>query len=501
MPGVAVAAIAGGRVVLSRVHGLADFEAGRGVTRRTLFAVGSISKSFTVVALGQLAEAGRLDWDAPADRYLPELALWRFGNARKVTVRDLVAHRTGMHRHDALWYLGAFSRAGLIRRLGHLAPFAAPGEAFQYSNLMVAAAGFLAARLAGAPWESVVRSRVLGPLGLGDTRLSLKAFLAERDRAIGYFPGDDGRIRIPPRDTTAIAPASAVYSSLHDMTRWLGLFLAGGALDGRRVVAPATIAGFLEPRIAVHDDPRSAELGPVAYGMGFYLTTYRGARLARHPGVIDGYAALMSFMPDRGLGVVVLTNRSGRNPLPAVLSHAIYDRLLGLEPVAWIDRFPSARQARRRRQATKPAMPPPDGAAMTLAVAAYAGVYTHPAYGSIEISTAGATALAGRLHGIAFPLRHVGGDVWEVAKMRWPLRQGLRMRFRIGPVRIGPIRIGPDRIGPDRIGPDRIGPDRIGPDRIGRARRVEALATPLADGPTYRHNPGDLVFSRDRPGR
>jgi hypothetical protein len=163
---------------------------------------------------------------------------------------------------------------------------------------------------------------------------------------------------------------------------------------------------------------------------------------------------------------MVLTNRSGRNPVPAILSYAIYDRLLELDPVFWIDRFPGAEEARARRRATKRARTTAMGPAMTLALESYAGVYSHPAYGSIDIATDGAGALKGRIHGIVFPLRHVGGDAWQVTEVRWPFREGLRMEFRIN-----------------------------------SSGRVSALATPLADGPTYRHNPGDLIFIRARPAR
>lgn len=468
VPAVAVAAVDQGRVVLFRVHGLGDVERGLAVTPWTLFAVGSIAKSLTVVALAQIADNGGLDWDAPASRYLPELRLRRLGNTRPVSVRDLVTHRSGMHRHDALWYLHAYTRAGLVRRLRHLDPFAPPGEVFQYSNLMVAAAGQLAARVSRRPWETIIGESILVPARMSDTRLSLARFLAVRDRAAGYFPGDKGRIRIPPRDTTAIAPAAAVYSNLHDMTRWLRILLAGGTIDGRRVVSASSIAEILTPRITVPDDGRFAELGPNAYGMGLYLTSYRGRRLARHPGVIDGYAALMSFMPEQDLGIVVLTNRSGSNLVPAILSYAIYDRLLGLEPIPWIDRFPSAERVRARRKFLDRDQASAGRTPMSLALQSYTGIYRHPAYGSIKITTDGANALTGRIHDIAFPLRHVGGNVWEVAEVRWPLRKGLRVRFHIGP-----------------------------------SDRIKALTTPLADGPTYRHNPGDLTFARlptDRPG-
>ena len=177
--------------------------------------------------------------------------------------------------------------------------------------------------------------------------------------------------------------------------------------------------------------------------------------------MIDGYAALISFMPEHGLGIVVLTNRSGSNPVPPILSYAIYDRLFGLQPISWIDRFPSAAQVRARRKSMDRVLEAPNSTPMSLALHSYTGIYRHSAYGSIAIATDGAHALTGRIHDIAFPLHHVGGNVWEVAEVRWPLRKGLRLRFRIGP-----------------------------------SSRVEELTTPLADGPTYRHNPGDLTFVR-----
>jgi CubicO group peptidase (beta-lactamase class C family) len=466
VPAVAVVAIDRGRVVLSRTRGMADVERRRAVTARTLFAVGSITKSFTVVALSRIAERGQMNWDRAANFYLPDLRIRRLGNRRPVSVRDLVTHGSGMHRHDALWYLHAHSRADLVRRLRHLDPFAPPGSEFQYSNLMVAAAGQLAARLAGRSWENLVEREVLRRAGMGSTRLTISAFLAEQDRAAGYFPGDDGRIAIPPRDTTAIAPAASVYSNLEDMTRWLRVFLNEGQIDGKRVVGSRALSEFLEPRIAVAGGAGFTELGPVAYGMGFYLTTYRGERLAHHPGVIDGYAALMSFMPDRDLGVVVLTNLSGSNPVPTILSHSIYDRLLGRGPVSWIDRFPAADKIRVMPEPNPTRPVETDGAPRSLALASYAGTYAHPAYGAIEIEIGRGHALAGRLHGIAFALEHVGGDVWEVPEVRWPLRKGLRMRFHVAP-----------------------------------PGRITHLATPLADGPTYAHNPGDLVFNRLPGGR
>lgn len=449
VPGLAVSAIRDGRVVLHKTYGLRDVIDRIPVTPETLFAVGSIAKSFTVAGLAMLKNEGRLDLDAPARNYLPGLRLRRVAGARAVTIRDMLTHRTGLPRHDALWYFNAYSRGELIRRLGFLPPFGPPGEEFQYSNLMVMVAGRTIGAVSGGTWEAFTRGRILAPLGMTATRLGLAGFLATPDRASGYFPAADGRIPIRPRDTDAVGPAASVYSNLSDMTRWLRYLLAAGPVAG----------SMTAPRIGIPDAPAHPELGLESYGMGLYLGRYRGRMLARHPGVIDGYAALISMMPGEGIGVVALTNMSGGNPVPAIVSYAIYDRLLGLPPVDWAARFPSAAERRAARRPTTAA--PTAATSPDRPLSDYAGNYDHPAYGRIRIDRADRTGLAGRMHGLTFRLYHAGGDNWRLDETRWPLREGLVFRFVAG-----------------------------------EDGRVLRLATPLADGPTYRRNPGELFFER-----
>ena len=130
-------------------------------------------------------------------------------------------------------------------------------------------------------------------------------------------------------------------------------------------------------------------------------------------------------MPQHSFGIVVLTNRSGHNPVLDILSYAVYDHLLGLEPVFWIDRFPNAERVRARRRSMDRVQEAADPSPMSPALRSYTGIYHHPANGSIVIATDGTNALTGRIHGIAFPLHHVRGDVREVTEVRWPLRKRL----------------------------------------------------------------------------
>ncbi len=462
VPGLAVAAVRDGRTIAVRGFGRRNVERDLPVTRRTLFATGSITKSFTTLGLAILAEDGRLEWDTPIRRLVPGFRMYGAALTNAVTLRHMLSHRTGMPRHDALWYLGAFDRAGLMRKLRFLRPAAPLGEVFAYNNLMFATAGHIAGRIAGIAWETFTRRRILNPLGMTRARLSLAAFLAASDRAAAYFPGDDGRVRIDARDTDAIGPAAAIYADITEMARYVRFHLGDGALAGRRLIDAATARMMRAPQAAIPGQSPFPEIGALHYAMGFYTASYRGHRLVYHPGVIDGYAGMISFMPNDGIGAIVLSNLSGRNPVPRIVTYALYDRMLGLEPLPWLARYGTRDAA---PGAGKPPAAPlePSGTAPR-PLTAYAGVFGNPAYGRMEIRANADGGLDGRLHKVRFRLVYDAGDTWLVAETAWPLRKGLRFTFHFD-----------------------------GTDKAAR------LATPLADGPTYRLQAGNIVFTRETP--
>ncbi len=469
VPGLAYAVFEDGAIGKVATFGLRDVEAARPVTRRTVFALGSISKSFTVGLLWRLAEDGRLDWDAAPARYVEGFRFSPGPPGRPVTVRDLVSHRSGLPRHDALWYLEAYSGEALLSRIRHLRRFAAPGEAFEYSNLLLMLAGRVARAITGTAWREAVPRFLTRPLGMSRIRISYRAFLAAGiERARGYYPADDGRTAIPVRNTDPIAPAAAIYADIEDAARWLAMLAGRGRIGDRRVLSRTSVEAMWRPASVALGPASAPELDPVRYGMGFYLTLYRARQLVYHPGVIDGYAALIAILPETGFGVIVLTNRSGANPVPAILVYAALDRHLGKQPIDWIARYRSAAQRRKdraRERADKDLQLAHRRRELaprhSYAASAYAGTYRHPAYGAIVVSVLGTDRLAGRMHGRAFALERWGALRWRLTETHWPLREGLIFDFTPGD---------------------------------GSAMR--SLAAAIADGPTYRHNPGPLHFER-----
>lgn len=487
VPGLAVAVVKDDRVLLTKGFGFRDPGRGLPVTPDTLFALGSVTKSFTATGLAMLVDDGQLEWDRPVRSYMPDFGMQDPDAAALISARDLLTHRSGLPRHDVIWYLGAFDRAELMARLRYLRPTKDLGEAFQYQNLMYMAAGYLAGRRSGRTWENFTEFRLLEPLGMTATRLSLLEFLAAREIALPHFPYPGGFESVALRDTDAIGPASAVYSNARDMARYLRFHLGDGRFEGRRLLSPEAVSEMQRPQVPLNRRSNRGKLVTHGYGLGFYTARYHGRRMIRHGGAIDGYLAEFSFMPDDGIGVVVLSNLSGHNPVPRLVALEAYNRLLGLAPRRDPRRINlAALLARAKRpdfaavlENAKDIQPVPKPKRLQLAaydpipappvvrpsraprpLAAYAGRYRHPAYGEIAIRP-GLGGLEGRLQQIAFTLIHHQGDVWRVPETIWPLREGLDVTFLTD-----------------------------------AAGKIDRLVTPLADGPSYRFNPGEMIFTR-----
>jgi len=154
VPGLAVAVIQDGKVIFTKGYGYRDVDKKLRVTPQTLFAIGSITKSFTVTAMGMLVDDGKLDWDAPVRNYLPGFKLYDPVASERMTPRDLITHRSGLPRHDLVWYSSNFTRADMVRRLQYLEPSKDFRSAYQYNNLMFMTAGYLVGQVAGATWGS-----------------------------------------------------------------------------------------------------------------------------------------------------------------------------------------------------------------------------------------------------------------------------------------------------------------------------------------------------------
>jgi CubicO group peptidase (beta-lactamase class C family) len=397
-PGMAVAIVKDSAIVMSRGFGVKDVTTQEPVTDSTLFQIGSTSKAFTALALEMLAERpGEFRLKTKVRTILPDFAIADPVATELATPVDLLSHRTGLPRHDLTWYGSSLSRDELFQRLRYLQSSADFRDIWQYNNLMYMVAGRMVEALSGQSWEHYVHDAITAPLGMGDTVMTTTEFTASPEHATGHVVTDGVATVTPIVDMTNIAPAGSIGSSVRDLARWLQFNLGHGALGDVRLVTASTHTYGITPKMALPPAPTDGqclacypELRYPSYGLAWGTYDYRGERLVWHSGGIDGYLTWVSFMPDKGLGIVVLTNASSLE-LPAVASLMAYDRLLGLEPIDWtaralVPRSESTLCAGEDRQI------PGD-------VQRFVGTYTSPAYQDLVV-TAVDGQLRASLHGM-----------------------------------------------------------------------------------------------------
>ncbi len=419
VPGGGLAVVRNGEVVLAEGFGHRDLEQDLAMTADSLFAIGSTTKAFTATVLGMLSDEGSVEWDQPLRAYLPGFRLHDPVATELITPRDLVTHRSGLPRHDLLWYNNnQGTRSDVVTRLAHLAPSAGLREKFQYNNLMFLTAGHLIEQLTGGTWEEAVRARILEPLGMKRTTFTVADSQQDPDHALPYREDDDDQLeRIPFRPIQLIGPAGALNSSVHEMSRWLLFNLSGGMAGGERLINATTLADVHSPHMTTGAAPDRPEISQPTYGLGWMIDTYRGHRRVHHGGGIDGFSTSVMLFPDDDLGLVAFTNRG--SGLPGILNRHAADLILGLDPIDWngeaLERRAKAKEATEEAEKKKDATRRP-GTIPSHDLAEYAGDYQHPGYGTLAIRLEDG-ALSMTFNDITSPLEHWHYDVWNGAEV------------------------------------------------------------------------------------
>ncbi len=415
VPGLGITVVKEGEVILARGYGYRNVEAQLPVTADTLFAIGSNSKSFTATILGTLVEEGKLDWDEPVQTYLPDFRLYDPIAGEAMTPRDLVTHRSGLPRHDLVWYGADWTRREMFERLRYLEPSHEFRAIWQYQNLMFMTAGYLAGQVAGTTWEELVRERLFMPLDMTRSNFSVERSQHDEDHALPYEKREEVTIAVPFRSIDEIGPAGSINSSVGEMIRYVQMHIDGGKAGDVQVLPESTSRQMQTPQMVMPGQIQYDELGHSSYGLGLMITTYQGKKLVIHGGGIDGFISQMSWLPRQKFGVVVLTNLGGNNPVPNIVTRYVYDRLLDLEPVDWSGRIKADQEkaeaaAEAKEEDNEKAR---TGTAYSHDLDEYAGTYEHPAYGKVRVDVADGN-LNATFNGINAPLGHYHYDIFQV---------------------------------------------------------------------------------------
>lgn len=412
VPGMAVVIVKGNQVLYAKGHGLRDVARNLPMTADTLLQIGSSTKSFTAATIASLVEEGKLDWNKPVKTWLPAFKMHDNLATERVSLLDMVSHRTGLPRHDQIWYKEpGLTHAAITQRLQYLEPITDFRTKFEYNNIMFVAAGHVTEVVSGKSWQDTVRERVLRPLGM--TRTNFTAAQSERDGnfSLGYRKTKDGAVQIMPFiPTHQIAPAGAIHSSVNEMAAWLQLHLNNGQYQGKQILSSASI-DFLHTPHTLSDGNTTAELVPTGYAPGWFAALYRGHRRLEHGGIIDGFASSMVLLPDAKIGIMVLANLYLTNA-HAYTARAAADRLLQLPRVDW-----SARALERLAKGDEHNMdpePPEKRVRYTQpshALPDFAGSFEHPAYGTVTVLEQQGK-LSFDYHGVVTPLQHWHYDMF-----------------------------------------------------------------------------------------
>jgi CubicO group peptidase (beta-lactamase class C family) len=422
VPGAAVAVVQGDKVILLKGYGYRDLEKQLPVTQDTLFAIGSITKSFTVTTLGMEMDEGKVDWDKPVRDYLPAFKMYDPVLTEQMMIRDLITHRSGLPRHDMVWYSSDFSREDIISRLRYLEPNKPLRSTFQYNNLMFMTAGYIAGLLNSKTWEDTIRERILSPLGMKGTNFSLKDSQSSPDFALPYRKGNDVKAEVKRMpfdeqcpDRCAIGPAGEINSSVADMSRYVLFHLNKGKLEGKALLSENNAIQMQTPQMVLQGTPDYKEESEASYGMGFFISQYRGHKRVEHGGNLDGFSAELAFLPNDGIGVVVLTNLDGTG-LPGAIAWNVFDRLLGLDQVPWSQRY--LQQEIKGRESEQEAknkgyVPHKTDTHPSHDMKDYVGDYGHPGYGVVSVM-ADDSGFKLKINKITESVAHLHYDVFQV---------------------------------------------------------------------------------------
>lgn len=396
VPGLAVSVVVDGKVVLSEGFGTKHLGKDEPVSNKTLFGIASNTKAFTAVALAILVEEGKLEWDKPVINYMRWFQLSNPYITAETTVRDLLVHRIGLDlgAGDLLWWPESeFSRKEIVERLKYLPITSGFRSQYAYDNVLYIAAGQLIEEVTGKSWEDFVEERILNPLGMDESILRYRELIKDNDVSGTHavIQGSIKKVAMFLKDNSN--PAAGLNSCADDMGKWMIALLDSGKIkDDKRLFSKRTLEQLWSLVTPIQVRNPAKELAAQrsnfrGYALGFGVRDYRGYKMINHTGALPGYYSQLTLIPDKKIGIAVLTNSETGEAFSSI-TYYILDYLLNSIDTDWLSAYSTVKKRNEqttsdylekieaeRNKDSKPSLP----------LKSFSGKYKDKWYGDIDI--------------------------------------------------------------------------------------------------------------------
>jgi len=420
-PGMAVAVVKEGKVIFKKAYGIRELGKVDKVDTETLFACASTTKAMTATCIGMLVDEGKLKWDDLVITYLPEYQLFDPAVTRELRIRDLLTHNSGVGNTDFLWGAMDIPTKEMLNRMRLVKPSYSFRSSFIYQNLFYVAAGQVIEKVSGKPWEVFIQERIFTPLGMSRTAPKMK-YIKDNNKVTPHFEVEKKVKPIGYTKDDEVGPAGSVWSSIEDMSKWMACMLDSSKYSNGRLLKVATWVEMFKPAVIVPADqfyPTMQLIKPnwTTYGLGWFQHDYKGKKVNYHTGSLDGLTAIHAQLPDRKLGIYVFGNFDHAEVRHALVYKAFDVFALG-GTTDWSNDFLTLYTGIRavaekelkdfetkRVLNTTPSLP----------LTGYAGKYTDPLYGEVEITANDNTLNIDINHFVKATLQH-----WHYNTFRGP---------------------------------------------------------------------------------
>lgn len=379
VPGAVVVVVENNTTVFLKGYGVREIGKPELVDKDTRFQIGSNSKLFTAAALGVLVDEGKIDWDTPLIEYMPDFVMNDSYAAFHATLRDMLAHRSGLRAYDGdLFNRLNYSRPEVLHRVRYMKPGHSFREKWAYSNLGIFLAGEAGARIDNSTWEEVLSSRILKPLGMDRSGPNLNEMFKDDNHASAH---NIDNTTMPYERVDKLGAAGSVVSTGADMAQWLRMLLAEGSFEGRQILKPKTVqeiiaASMMEGMSGPLMDPNGAAcLGCDSYD-------FLGYKVVEKNGALDGFRSIVTLVPEKKIGIAIVANKQ-LTAFPEAVRAEFLERYLGPSGRDLQAQIHDEQAAWNSLLALPPLPQKPNPTSKDLE--AYAGNYTSKVYGQLSV--------------------------------------------------------------------------------------------------------------------